>query len=405
MYWRVGFAWTRSCVLELARNKSFSLDFCGSEGPLSLYGYIIAYPLQEYGGIMSALASDTWWRKSLYITGGALLAAAAYLLHELLVIRKEQELDSQDAIILHQFARPKTGVPSLSPFCLKIETYLRMADLPYQNYFDGRLSPQGKMPWVAYNQEQVYGTEFIINFVEEKLGVNLNSSLSPEEKAISHAITKMVEEHFYWTIAYCQWVDNVEETQKMLATNGPLSDLLKWIVSQVTGGIVKREMYGHGIGRFSKEEVYTLMEKDMRTLATLLGDKKYLMGPQFSTVDASVFGHLAQAMWTLPGTRPEQLIKGEFINLAMYCERIRRKFWPEWFVDVDDLYYDGLSDEPVSPSLLADLGLYSHSDSFQELESLPSHRDTQTPDSDVTGRSLFDSDMDTEGSETEQLKG
>lgn len=57
----------------------------------------------------------------------------------------------------------------------------------------------------------------------------------------------------------------------MLATNGPLSDLLKWIVSQVTGGIVKREMYGHGIGRFSKEEVYTLMEKDMRTLATLLG--------------------------------------------------------------------------------------------------------------------------------------
>lgn len=54
------------------------------------------------------------------------------------------------------------------------------------------------MPWVAYNQEQVYGTEFIINFVEEKLGVNLNSSLSPEEKAISRAITKMVEEHFYW---------------------------------------------------------------------------------------------------------------------------------------------------------------------------------------------------------------
>jgi len=46
--------------------------------------------------------------------------------------RKDQELDSEDSIILHQFARPKTGVPSLSPFCLKIETYLRMADLPYQ---------------------------------------------------------------------------------------------------------------------------------------------------------------------------------------------------------------------------------------------------------------------------------
>lgn len=46
--------------------------------------------------------------------------------------RKEEELDSKDAIILHQFSRPKTGAPSLSPFCLKLETYLRMLDLPYQ---------------------------------------------------------------------------------------------------------------------------------------------------------------------------------------------------------------------------------------------------------------------------------
>lgn len=74
------------------------------------------------------------------------------------------------------------------------------------------------------------------------------------------------------TIAYCQWVDNLEETQKMLSVSGPLSDLLKWILSHLTGGIVKREMYGHGIGRFSQEEVYGLMEKDMRTLATLLGE-------------------------------------------------------------------------------------------------------------------------------------
>lgn len=73
------------------------------------------------------------------------------------------------------------------------------------------------------------------------------------------------------TIAYCQWVDNLEETQKLLAMSGPLSDTLKWLLSHLNGSIVRREMYGHGIGRFSKEEVYALMEKDMRTLATLLG--------------------------------------------------------------------------------------------------------------------------------------
>ncbi|XP_027896252.1 failed axon connections homolog [Xiphophorus couchianus] len=412
MYWRVvGFAWTGSCAVDLGRNRSF-------DEQLSLYGYIVAHPLQDHGGMMSALGSDSWWRKTLYVTGGALLAAAAYLLHELLTIRKEEELDSKDAIILHQFSRPKSGAPSLSPFCLKLETYLRMADLPYQNYFDGRLSPQGKMPWIEYNQEQVYGTEFIVEFLEERLGVSLNKSLTPHERALSRAITKMVEEHFYWTMAYCQWVDNLEETQKMLSVSGPLSDLLKWILSHLTGGIVKREMYGHGIGRFSKEEVYSLMEKDMRTLATLLGDKKYIMGSKLSAIDATVFGHLAPAMWTLPGSRPEQLIKGELINLAMYCERIRRRFWPEWFVDLEDFRYNLATELSDTPSKLPDLGLYSRTDTSQEtiyshtspLSHLSHLSHTSTPQeppspvSDPTGHSLYDSDMDTECSEIDQLK-
>ncbi|XP_037639896.1 failed axon connections homolog isoform X2 [Sebastes umbrosus] len=363
---------------------------------------------RDYGGMMSVLGSDSWWKKTLYITGGALLAAAAYLLHELLAIRKEQELDSKDAIILHQFSRPKNGVPSLSPFCLKIETYLRMVDLPYQNYFDGKLSPQGKMPWIEYNHEQASGSEFIVDFLEEKLGVNLNINLTPQERAVSRAVTKMVEEHLYWTIAYCQWVDNLEETQKLLAMSGPLSDTLKWLLSHLNGSMVRREMYGHGIGRFSKEEVYTLMEKDMRTLATLLGDKKYFMGSKMSTLDATVFGHLAQAMWTLPGTRPEQLIKGELINLAMFCERMRRRFWPEWFVEVDDLYYDGDSESSSggggggSHTGLLDLGLFSRTDTLDDSDaSSHSAGHTHSPDSE---HSLFDSDVGTGSDNDIQLK-
>lgn len=54
------------------------------------------------------------------------------------------------------------------------------------------------MPWVEYNKEQVFGTEFIIEFLEERLGVSLNKGLTPQERAVSRAITKMVEEHFYW---------------------------------------------------------------------------------------------------------------------------------------------------------------------------------------------------------------
>ncbi|KAM9234343.1 failed axon connections homolog [Dugong dugon] len=398
MHWGVGFASSRPCVVDLSWNQSVSFFgwWAGSEEPFSFYGDIIAFPLQDYGGIMAGLGSDPWWKKTLYLTGGALLAAAAYLLHELLVIRKQQEIDSKDAIILHQFARPNNGVPSLSPFCLKMETYLRMADLPYQNYFGGKLSAQGKMPWIEYNNEKVSGTEFIIDFLEEKLGVNLNKNLGPHERAVSRAVTKMVEEHFYWTLAYCQWVDNLNETRKMLSLSGggPFSNLLRWVVCHITKGIVKREMHGHGIGRFSEEEIYRLMEKDMRSLAGLLGDKKYIMGPKLSTLDATIFGHLAQAMWTLPGTRPEQLIKGELINLAMYCERIRRKFWPEWHHDDDNTIYESeeSSEGSKTHTPLLDFSFYSRTETFEDEGAENSF--SRTPDTDFTGQSLFDSDVD-----------
>lgn len=114
---------------------------------------------------------------------------------------------------------------------------------------------------------------------------------------------------------------------------------------------------------------------------------------------------------------------GELINLAMYCERMRRRFWPEWFVDPEDWCYTGEESESgrSSPAGLLDFGLFSRTDTLEESDSscgsgrsdahsLPrshtrSHTHAQadadphthSPDTDRSGRSLFDSDIDTDG--------
>ncbi|EHB16000.1 hypothetical protein GW7_13988 [Heterocephalus glaber] len=124
------------------------------------------------------------------------------------------------------------------------------------------------------------------------------------------------------------------------------------------------------------------------------GDKKYIMGPKLSTLDATVFGHLAQAMWALPRTRPERLIKGELINLAMYCERIRRKFWPKWHHDDDNNIYDSEESSEGSKTYapLLDFSFYSRTETFEDEGAENSF--SRTPDTDFTGHSLFDSDVD-----------
>lgn len=93
----------------------------------------------------------------------------------------------------------------------------------------------------------------------------------------------------------------------------------------------------------------------------------------------------------------------------MYCERIRRRFWPEWFVDLEDYYYSDTTEPSDSPSKLPDLGLYSRTETSQEnththTSRTPTPLRPLSPDSDPTGHSLYDSDMDTECSDIEQLK-
>lgn len=80
---------------------------------------------------------------------------------------------------------------------------------------------------------------------------------------------------------------------------------------------------------------------------------------------------------------------------------MRRRFWPEWFVEVEDLYYDGdsgSSSRTGTPAGLLDFDLFSRTDTLDDSESSnPSAKHTHSPDSD---HSLFDSDVDT-GSEND----
>ena len=66
-------------------------------------------------------------------------------------------------IKVHQFA-PAFGLPNASPFCMKLETYLRMAGLPFELVNDGNVirAPKGKLPYIEDDGRVVADTNFII---------------------------------------------------------------------------------------------------------------------------------------------------------------------------------------------------------------------------------------------------
>lgn len=104
----------------------------------------------------------------------------------------------KDVVILHQFPRSQ-NVPSMSPFCLKVETWLRMASVKYENEFGylGR-SPKGQVPWITLNGVEVSDSQFSIEYLTQNLGKDLSDHLNLVEKSIARGFFKLTEESLHW---------------------------------------------------------------------------------------------------------------------------------------------------------------------------------------------------------------
>lgn len=105
--------------------------------------------------------------------------------------------DPHESVIVRQPAATTT-VPSVSQFPLKLETYLRLANIPYKNRFGKAMSSKGKIPWIQYKDDEVADSNFCIRYLNEKFSVDLDAGLSAKEKGVSHALITMLEENTYW---------------------------------------------------------------------------------------------------------------------------------------------------------------------------------------------------------------
>lgn len=90
-------------------------------------------------------------------------------------------------IRLHQYP-PMFGIPNPSPFCMKLETWLRMANLPFEivQVVDPRKGPKGKVPWIEDEGKTIADSAFIIEYLQKAYGDPLHDGeLDPAQRATS----------------------------------------------------------------------------------------------------------------------------------------------------------------------------------------------------------------------------
>ena len=113
------------------------------------------------------------------------------------IFKKDKTTVKCGTLVLHQFAPTELSVNG-SPPCLKLETFLRMAKIPYRNDYRLKFSKKGKMPWIEFNGQEIADSNFCIRFLNKEFKVDIDSHLSDAEKAIAHSVRTMLEENTYW---------------------------------------------------------------------------------------------------------------------------------------------------------------------------------------------------------------
>lgn len=100
-------------------------------------------------------------------------------------------------------------LPSISPACLELETWLRMTKLSYNKVIvtaqSFELAPKGKIPFIDYQGKLVGDAFLIIEMLKQTEGIDLDASLSATERAISLAFRRMLKENTVWGVAYIRF--------------------------------------------------------------------------------------------------------------------------------------------------------------------------------------------------------
>ncbi len=226
-------------------------------------------------------------------------------------------------IELYKFV-PQFGMRDASPFCLKLLTYLKLADIPHETHeiLDPREAPKQKLPFIIDDGISISDSEIIISHLKNKFGDPLNDGLSPEQMANSHALSIMFAERYYWAgLVYPRWLKAEYQPVLVDAWFGSVPKLFRGFVSRMVFKEMAKRAEGHGIGKHNESEVFDLALSDLRAVENLMGNKPFLMDEKPREIDATAYAFLVNTTAEPFRTPMSEYVKKSNI-LMEYIERV-----------------------------------------------------------------------------------
>jgi glutathione S-transferase len=217
------------------------------------------------------------------------------------------------------------GVESISPFCMKVEVYLKLAKLPYKTVNGNvRKAPKGKLPFIVDDDGSVISdSSAIVAHLEKKHGQPLDKGLSSDERARAHVIKRTLEESLYFVAVWARWAED-EGFEVVRGAFKGIPAPLRWVLVPAIRKNVVGITRAQGIGRHSRDEIYAFGKEDIDAVATMLGQNAFLLGDKLTTVDVSAYSFFASIL-RVPGPEPLKAAVRANPSIEPYVARVAER--------------------------------------------------------------------------------
>ncbi len=213
------------------------------------------------------------------------------------------------------------GVADNNAYGLKVFAFLKLTGLPFrhEHIFDTSAAPRGQLPYIEDDGEKIGDSETIIAHLIRKYRLTIDDTLTPAQRETNFLLTRMFDD-LYWVMSYSRWQDErywpvfrdalLHEHPRL--TEG---DLLK------AREFNAKRYYFQGIGRFAPDAAMARGLADLAVLAKRIPASGYLHGEKPTSIDAAVYGFIANIYFYEIDTPLKQFVMAHG-NIVRHCNAI-----------------------------------------------------------------------------------
>jgi glutathione S-transferase len=213
------------------------------------------------------------------------------------------------------------GVADNNGYGLKVFAFLKLAGLPFthQHVFDASAAPRGQLPYIVDDGEAIGDSDTIVALLAAKYRLALDDDLTAAQRDMSHLIERMLDD-LYWVMSYSRWKDERYRPAFVQAFRREYPNVTEEGLRKAQDFNALRYHY-QGIGRYSPEAAYARGIADLQVLANLVPPTGFLHGPKPSSIDAAIYGFLANIYFYEIATPLRQFVAAHG-NLVRHCTAI-----------------------------------------------------------------------------------